>query len=286
MSMGETKPGATVEWLLEVWTGRLAETLETMTGERPQASWRPTANPAGEGVLWWEQPLSLAADAVVWAGAPEPAWMEIGASTLRGAGLEASSAEEAKKTYFEILSQALSGIALSLGDRLGASISCENGREIASPPARLNAFEIELTLGEMKLPGLQFRFGPALIQILDAANSRVQEEAGSAKALSRGAGAGAGMDAAGAANPRTLDLLLDVELPVSVSFGRAELALKDVLKLTTGSIVELSRSISEPVEVIVNNCVIARGEVVVVDGNYGVKIQEIVSRDRRLKTVR
>jgi flagellar motor switch protein FliN/FliY len=82
-----------------------------------------------------------------------------------------------------------------------------------------------------------------------------------------------------------MDVLLDVELPVSVSFGRAQLPLKEVLKLTTGSIVELNRAISEPVEVIVNNCVIARGEVVVVEGNYGVRIHEILSRDKRLRTL-
>jgi flagellar motor switch protein FliN/FliY len=84
----------------------------------------------------------------------------------------------------------------------------------------------------------------------------------------------------------TLDLLLDVELPVSVSFGRTELALKDVAKLTTGSIVELNRSISEPVEIIVNNCVIARGEVVVLEGNYGVRIDQIISRQERLRTLK
>ena len=84
---------------------------------------------------------------------------------------------------------------------------------------------------------------------------------------------------------KTFDLLLDVELPVSVSFGRAQVALKDVIKLTTGSIVELNRSIAEPVEVIVNNCVIARGEVVVVEGNFGVRIQEVISRQERLRTL-
>jgi flagellar motor switch protein FliN/FliY len=83
----------------------------------------------------------------------------------------------------------------------------------------------------------------------------------------------------------TMELLLDVELPVSVSFGSAQLPLKDVLKLTSGSIVELDRSISEPVEVIINNCVIARGEVVVVEGNYGVRIQQIISRRERLQTI-
>ena len=48
---------------------------------------------------------------------------------------------------------------------------------------------------------------------------------------------------------------------------------------------ELNRAVTEPVEVIVNNCVIARGEVVVVEGNYGVRIQQIVSRQDRLRTV-
>jgi len=85
--------------------------------------------------------------------------------------------------------------------------------------------------------------------------------------------------------PKTLDLLMDVELPVSISFGRAQAPLKDVLKLSTGSIVELNRSIGEPVEVIVNNCVIARGEVVVIEGNFGVRIQQVISRQERLRTL-
>jgi flagellar motor switch protein FliN len=82
----------------------------------------------------------------------------------------------------------------------------------------------------------------------------------------------------------TLELLLDLELPVSISFGKAQMPLGQVLKWTTGSIVELESAVNEPVEVVVNHCVIARGEVVVVDGNYGVKIQQIVSRDQRLET--
>ena len=82
----------------------------------------------------------------------------------------------------------------------------------------------------------------------------------------------------------TLELLLDVELPVRVSFGKAQMPLQQVLKWTTGSIVELESAVNEPVDVVVNNCVIARGEVVVVDGNYGVRIQQIVSRAERIET--
>ncbi len=86
-------------------------------------------------------------------------------------------------------------------------------------------------------------------------------------------------------NPGSIELLLDVELPVSVSFGRAHLPLKDVIKLTCGSIVELNRSVSEPVDVMVNNCIIARGEVVVVEGNFGIRIKQVISRQERLRTL-
>ena len=102
-----------------------------------------------------------------------------------------------------------------------------------------------------------------------------------AAAAAASAGAGGGTSQAG----RTLDLLLEVELPISVSFGRSQMRLKDLVKLNTGSIVELNRSVSEPVEIIVNNCVIARGEVVVVEGNYGVRIKQIISRQERLRSL-
>jgi flagellar motor switch protein FliN len=85
---------------------------------------------------------------------------------------------------------------------------------------------------------------------------------------------------------RTMEVLLGVHLPVSISFGSAEMPLRDVLKLSAGSVVELDRQPEEPVDLIVNGCVIARGEVVVVDGNYGVRVQEIVSRKERLDVSR
>jgi flagellar motor switch protein FliN/FliY len=80
-----------------------------------------------------------------------------------------------------------------------------------------------------------------------------------------------------------LELLFDVEMPVSISIGRAKMPLKDVVKLTTGSVVELSRSVSEPVDIVVNNCVVARGDVVVVEGNFGVRIREVLSREDRMR---
>jgi len=82
-----------------------------------------------------------------------------------------------------------------------------------------------------------------------------------------------------------LELLLDVELPVSVSFGSSEMMLKDVMKMGTGSIIELNKTVNDPVAIIVNRKPIAYGEVVMVDGNYGVRILEVESTADRIRSL-
>jgi flagellar motor switch protein FliN/FliY len=72
---------------------------------------------------------------------------------------------------------------------------------------------------------------------------------------------------------------MNVEIPVSVSLGRKQMRMKDLLGLTHGSIVELDQELGDDVEIRVNNSVIARGEVVAVDGNYAVRILKMVSND-------
>lgn len=78
-----------------------------------------------------------------------------------------------------------------------------------------------------------------------------------------------------------VDLILDVQLQVSVELGKSLMKVKDVLSLGPGSVVELDKHAGEPVEVIVNNKTVARGEVVVIDENFGVRITEIVSSQKR-----
>jgi flagellar motor switch protein FliN/FliY len=82
-----------------------------------------------------------------------------------------------------------------------------------------------------------------------------------------------------------IDLLLDVELPVSVSFGHSEMALKDVMKLGTGSVIELDKAVNDPVTIVVNHKPIAKGEVVMVDGKYGVRILEVESTAERIRSL-
>lgn len=72
-----------------------------------------------------------------------------------------------------------------------------------------------------------------------------------------------------------LELVLDVELNVTLRFGKRQLSLREVLELTSGSVVELDRQVDEPVELLLDGVVIARGEAVVVDGNYGLRVTEV-----------
>ena len=82
---------------------------------------------------------------------------------------------------------------------------------------------------------------------------------------------------------KTAVLLMDLKLQVRILFGRTHLRLKELLKLGPGSIVELDRRPDDTVELVVNNRVIARGQVVVVDGCYGIRITEILRRSEAVE---
>ena len=88
----------------------------------------------------------------------------------------------------------------------------------------------------------------------------------------------------GQASTPTLDVLLDIELPVTLRFGGASLSLGEVMALASGSVIEFNRALDDPVEVLVNGRVVAHGQVVTVQGNYGIKIAEVASRRERLNT--
>jgi len=82
-----------------------------------------------------------------------------------------------------------------------------------------------------------------------------------------------------------LSLLMDVQLPVSIRFGETEMVLEEVVKLGIGSVIELNSGIDQPVELVVNNRTLARGEIVTVDGFYGIRITEITSAGERFKSL-
>ena len=82
-----------------------------------------------------------------------------------------------------------------------------------------------------------------------------------------------------------LAVLMDVQLPVAIRFGETEMVLEEIAKLGVGSVIELNSGIDQPVELVVNNRILARGEIVTVDGFYGIRITEITSAGERFKTL-
>jgi flagellar motor switch protein FliN len=82
-----------------------------------------------------------------------------------------------------------------------------------------------------------------------------------------------------------IDLLLDVKMPVAIELGRTELPIAELLTLGPGSVIELNKLAGEPVDLLVNNKIIARGEVVVVDENFGVRVTSLLSPEERIKSL-
>ena len=270
--------------LLDGWAASLGQVLESMTEVKPEIGWQEGAAPESQPeTLWWEQPFSVGPGIAVWVAAPRATWESVGTMTLKAAGLESVETTEAKSTWIEILSQSLSTMARSIGSVLGREVTCESGTEKAPDAEPHESASVSIVFGEKALLPISIAFSPKLLAMLATGASSRTVETSDARSAHEPDG---GRPVSQPAVPATMELLMDVELPVSVSFGRTQLPMKDVLKLTTGSIVELNRGVSETVEVLVNHCLIARGEVVVVEGNYGVRIQQITSRQDRLRTIK
>ena len=83
----------------------------------------------------------------------------------------------------------------------------------------------------------------------------------------------------------SLDLILDIPLTVTVELGRSKMLINDLLQLGQGSVVELTKLVGEPLEVLVNNKLVARGEVVVVNEKFGVRLTDIVTPMERVKSL-
>ncbi|HJV30713.1 MAG TPA: flagellar motor switch phosphatase FliY [Bacillales bacterium] len=85
---------------------------------------------------------------------------------------------------------------------------------------------------------------------------------------------------------KNLDMLLDIPLQVTVELGRTKRTVKEILEISSGSIIELDKLAGEPVDILVNNRLIAKGEVVVIDENFGVRVTDIISQTDRIKNLR
>ncbi|HYO82245.1 MAG TPA: flagellar motor switch protein FliN [Bryobacteraceae bacterium] len=262
----------------------MAQALEMMTGESYTVTPGARRKGSSPGLLWWVQHFERPSGRVLAAGAEQHVWLEIGTRVLQGSGVDLVNAAEAQATWFELVQQATGG-AVRAVTVAGGKLETGSGKEGSPPDSDSDWFDVgisapdgtELSIVIAASPDLLAAEAPPAV----AKTAQNLPAAAPPRAVAPIQNAAPAAAFSGAAS-RTMDALLDVELQVSISFGQTVLPLKDVLKLTTGTVVELNRLPEEPVDVIVNDCVVARGEVVVVDGNYAVRVQDIISRQQRL----
>ncbi len=215
----------------------------------------------------WQQSFSAVDGPSLWIVAGKDLWEFLGRVTLEAAGIDSVTDEDCRSTWQEIVSQTVAGVASGLTADLGREVTASKGHEIDPEPPDLSWTTFSVAEGGNKAILFKAAWSRELAALGEPRTEEVRVPGARDSTVSK-----------------TFDLLLEVALPVSVSFGKTSLQVREVLKLNTGSIVELDRFVTDPVEVIVNDCVIARGEVVVVDGNYGVRINQLASREDRLRS--
>lgn len=225
------------------------------------------ALPLPESPYIWEQTFSLSEGPAVWMAADKDVWEALSRMTLDAAGVDDATESDLRSTWQEIIGQSMAGIANGLTADMLREVTASAGKEVTVEPAGAKWTGLTITQTPAKTWTARIAWSPALLAVIEGRPREMRSQAGNENKVSK-----------------TFDILLDVSLPVSVSFGKTALQIREVLKLNSGSIVELNRLISDPVDVVVNDCVIARGEVVVVDGNYGVRINHLASREDRLRS--
>jgi len=179
-----------------------------------------------------------------------------------------ASPDEIGEALKELTAQALSGIGLEAPfTGLSAAVGKPATAPVA-PGAAVGSFACRLDADTTLYFGCSYAAGSAA----------------PARPPASPASAGAAAPAA-QTMPDNLELILDIDMPLTVRFGEATVSIEALSKLGPGSLVELSRQPDDPVDVLINGRLVARGEVVVVAGNYGVRVTQVMSADERIRTL-
>lgn len=186
----------------------------------------------------------------------EPQISELG-SKIPGQSATEAGTEPGDK-LLTLISSAMAGLAANLSAEYGElTLKVERVADLAF--GGMLVVPLAASMGaEFSMPVLLY-FDPVFLAALSSSSAMKPAEVAATQLI----------------DPVNLKLVMDVELNVSLRFGQRELPLREVLELASGSVVELDRHVDEPVELLLDGKVIARGEAVIVDGNYGLRVTEI-----------
>jgi flagellar motor switch protein FliN len=240
-----------VSGILDAFSRAVAAALSETGPEAIRLDWSLTTSPQADADswTWWSGGLSTHPGANFFIGASEETWEKLGRS---------GSSENALANCSALVSRCF---AKAVEECFGGRATAQDSGPSGAPSDDWTRIAIEIRYPAGQWPAAGCVLSP---EFEDALNS----VAGPRPAVPVPSPAG---------RMKPSDMLMHVQVPVSVSFGATQIRMKDLLSLTAGSVVELDQGLHDNVEVRVNDRVIARGEVVAVDGHYGVRVLELVS---------
>lgn len=241
-----------VQSLFDVLASEIeARLLEGHPGDA-RVSWDgDSADRTSSDLIWRSWSLSIDSACRVQAGASLEAWREM-------CGLDT------EVTLADLDAESLATLTAIIQDaarsRFGSEVTCSMAERAEEPPREWTSAPLAIKTASATGLSVHFSISPDLEAALAGStiDTKEAEEDESTSHL--------------AANRNSAAILMHVEMPVTIVLGSTKMRLKDLLKLTNGSVVELDQALDDEVEIRVNNCVIAYGQVVAVDGNYAVRV--------------
>ena len=279
----------TLEILFDAVAAEFGDAIAALTGTAT------TPRPAESGgAAGWVATLRCAGalDGAITLGLSEEDLRKLCAVVLAMTSEEVTS-DAAVDTLRELCNQTIGSLRERKETR-GLTLSIESAAATQSPAldgARVFEFPLPDDFTPRLMVAADVATGTATAGKADAApepTPSVEPVAAGPRPVSAAAAPASAAQAPAAVAPaggRNLDVLLDIELPVAVRFGRTDVPLLSLVRLGPGSVIDLHRSADEPVDVMVSGKVVARGEVVVIEGNYGVRVTEIVSTSERIRSI-
>lgn len=246
-----------LEWLAERWATGLEGCIGTMLPDPSGVQCRIA--PAGEmetaGWIWWTQTLNGFAGQAIRAGAAPDAWNTLARTVLEAVGVEGASDDDIHGTCRDLIAQSGTALARDLAARCGS-----DGNSGDAAPSDPDGGEIHAVLriaftGTAAEIELGLRFHQQLADAVAAAEAAEAEAAGPALEMP--------------------PALAAIRLQSHVTLGRTTMLLKDVFKMTAGSIIELRQLVTDAADLVANGKTVARGQIVILNGDYALKVTSV-----------
>jgi len=258
--------------LIDLITQELGAVVATLLGGAPSVD--PNGTPDGSAAWMVKYTVRGSIAGTVSLSIPVDDAARLTATVL---GFDDAPPDDAVIDNLQEIAKQIAGSLNISGDLEGIKLSADDPatRQAAVPSG---AIWVEITVGGLALKAAV----TSTLAAPAAESSRPAARPGPAQVLTSPVRSGGPRPTPVPAN---LDLILDMDLPLWVRFGWTNMSLQALSKLGPGTTLDLERAPDDPVEVLVNDIVIARGEVVVVSGNYGVRVTEVVSAQERIRSM-